>query len=74
MTLGRPTRLTLPGFVILTWFARPYLGAVLAALAYLALSSGLFVISVVPEQRYALFSVVGAVAGLCEGWLFFRQK
>ncbi len=74
MTLGRPTRPTLPGFVILTWFARPYLGAVLAALAYLALSSGLFVISVVPEQRYAVFSVVGAVAGLCEGWLFFRQK
>jgi hypothetical protein len=74
MTLGRPNRPTLPGFVILTWFARPYVGAVLAALAYLALSSGLFVISVVPEQRYAVFSVVGAVAGLCEGWLFFRQK
>ena len=74
MTLGRPTRPTLPGFVILTWFARPYLGAVLAALAYLTLSSGLFVISIVPEQRYALFSVVGAVAGLCEGWLFFRRK
>lgn len=72
MTLGRSARP--PGFVILTWFARPFLGMVLAALAYFVLSSGLFVMSAVPEQRYALFSVVGAIAGLCEGWLFFRQK
>ena len=74
LTLGRPTRTALPGFVILTWFARPFLGAVLAALAYFVLSSGLFAVSVVPAQRYAIFSVVGAVAGLCEGWLFFRQR
>ncbi|HEU0000730.1 MAG TPA: gamma-glutamylcyclotransferase [Ktedonobacteraceae bacterium] len=74
MTLGRPTRPTWPGFVILTWFARPFLGAVLAALVYLVLSSGLFAMSAVPAQRYAIFSVVGAIAGLCEGWLFFRQK
>ena len=74
MTLGRPTRPALPGFVILTWFARPFLGVVLAALAYFVLSSGLFAMSFVPAQRYAIFSVVGAVAGLCEGWLFFRQR
>ncbi len=74
MTLGRTSRPVLPGFVILTWFARPFLGMALAAIAYLVLSSGLFVMSVVPEQRYAIFSVIGAVAGLCEGWLFFRQK
>ena len=74
MALGRSTRPVLPGFVILTWFARPFLGMVLAALAYLVLSSGLFAMSVGPAQRYAIFSVVGAIAGLCEGWLFFRQK
>ena len=74
MTLGRSNRPVLPGFVILTWFARPFLGMALAALAYLVVSSGLFVMSAVPEQRYAIFSVMGAIAGLCEGWLFFRQK
>jgi hypothetical protein len=74
MTLGRSNRPVLPGFVILTWFARPFLGMALAALAYLVLSSGLFVMSAVPEQRYAIFSVIGAIAGLCEGWLFFRRK
>jgi hypothetical protein len=74
MTLGRSTRPVLPGFVILTWFARPFLGMALAALAYLVVSSGLFAMSAVPAQRYAIFSVVGAVAGLCEGWLFFRKK
>jgi cation transport regulator ChaC len=74
MALGRINRPTAPGFVMLTWFARPFLGMVLAALAYLALSSGLFIISVVPAQRYAIYSVVGAIAGLCEGWLFFRRK
>lgn len=74
MALGRSSRPTVPGFVVLTWFARPFLGMVLAALAYLVLSSGLFVTSVVPAQRYAVYSVVGAIAGLCEGWLFFRRK
>lgn len=74
MALGRLNRPTSPGFVILTWFARPFLGVVLAALAYLVLSSGLFIISIVPAQRYAIYSVIGAIAGLCEGRLFFRRK
>lgn len=74
MTLGRRSTSPIPGFVIVTWFTRPYLGALLAALAYLVLSSGLFILSVVPEQRYAFFSVVGAIAGLCEGRILFRQK
>ncbi|HEY6542364.1 MAG TPA: hypothetical protein VIZ18_15575 [Ktedonobacteraceae bacterium] len=74
MALGGSSQPTVPGFVILTWFARPFLGMVLAALAYLVLSSGLFIISIVPEQRYAICSVVGAIAGLCEGRLFFRRK
>jgi len=74
ITLGRRTSSTPPGFVILTWFTRPFVGAILAALAYLVLTSGMFVISIAPEQRYALFSLVGAIAGLSEGWLLFRQK
>ena len=74
MALGRSSRPTVPGFVMLTWFARPFLGMVLAALAYLLLTSGLFSISIVPAQRYAICSVVGAIAGLCEGRLFFRRK
>ena len=74
MALGRSTRPTWPGFVILTWFVRPFLGMALAALAYLVLSSGLFVVSAVPAQRYAICSVVAAIAGLGEGQLFFRQK
>jgi hypothetical protein len=74
MALGRSVKPAPPGFVILTWFTRPYLGAVLAALAYLVLSSGLFALSIAPEQRYATFSVVGAVAGLSERWLLFRRK
>ena len=74
MALGRAHRPTLPGFVMLTWFARPFLGMVLAALAYLMLFSGVFSVSMVPEQRFAVCSVVGALAGICEGWLVFRRK
>ena len=74
MTLGRRSTSPIPGFVLVTWFTRPYVGALLAALAYLVLNSGLFILSIVPEQRYAFFSVVGAIAGLCEGRILFRQK
>src|SRR5205085_3290817 len=35
VALGRYRRIELPGFVLLTWFARPYIGAVLAGIAYL---------------------------------------
>lgn len=74
LTLSRRYSPSPPGFVVLSWFARPYLGAVLAALAYFLLKSGLFVLSVNPEQRYAIFSLVGTLSGLCEGWIFSRQK
>ncbi|HEV2580472.1 MAG TPA: hypothetical protein VGT44_06430, partial [Ktedonobacteraceae bacterium] len=65
---------TLPAFVAITWFSRPYFGAILAALAYFLLNSGLFLLSVVPSQRYASYAVVAAIAGMCEGRIFFRQK
>jgi len=63
----------LPGFVVITWFTRPYLGALLAALSYFLLTSGLFLLSIVPSERYAVYAVAGAIAGLCEGRIFFRQ-
>jgi len=72
VTFGRYRRIELPGFVLLTWFARPYIGAVLAGTAYLLLSCGFFVLSGSAEQRAALFSLVAVGAGLCEGWIFYR--
>jgi hypothetical protein len=68
----RPAK-ALPGFVVVTWFARPFAGAFLAILAYFLLNSGLFLLSLVPAQRYALSAAVAAIAGLCEGRILFRQ-
>ena len=72
MSLGRPVRKYPPTFVVLTWFMRPFLGAVLGSFAYLVLNSGAILISTQPTQHFALCSVVGGLAGLCEGKLFFR--
>ena len=69
--LGRQHTTDLPGFVVVTWFARPFIGAILAALAYLALNSGILVLT--GSVRNDLFSLVGALAGLCEGWIFYRR-
>jgi len=71
--LGRQHTINSPGFVVVTWFARPYIGAILAALAYLALNSGILVLTGSVRQPGALFSLVGALAGLCEGWIFYRR-
>jgi hypothetical protein len=71
--LGRQHTTNPPGFVVVTWFARPYIGALLAALAYLALNSGILVLTGSVRQPGALFSLVGALAGLCEGWIFYRR-
>lgn len=61
-------------FIVLTWFARPFLGALLGAFAYLLLNSGIILLSEQPAQRFALCSLVGALAGLCEGRLLTRAK
>ncbi len=75
ITLGRMrTLMEVPSFVIVTWFARPFVGAVLALFAYLLLSSGLFAaVSTGTSRPEAMFLLVGAVAGMCEGWLFVRK-
>jgi hypothetical protein len=72
--LARYRAVNLPRFVIVGWFSRPYIGAVLAALAYLVLNSGIFALRAVGEQQQTLALLAGAIAGLCEGWIFFRWK
>jgi len=75
VTLGRSSQeIDPPGFVLITWFTRPFIGAVLAIFAYLLLSSGLFASAEgVGGRHEALLLLVGALAGLCEGWLFLRK-
>ena len=72
--LGRRSAVTVPGFVLITWFARPLLGALLAALAYLLLNSGLLMFGGTVAQHAMLYSLVAVLAGACEGWLFFRKR
>lgn len=74
VTLARYRSVSLPHFVIVGWFTRPYIGAVLAALAYLLLNSGIFALGAAGGQQQALSLLAGAIAGLCESWLFFRWK
>lgn len=58
-----------PGFVVLTWFLRPFLGAILGACAYLLLTSGAILVSSRPAQHFALCALSGVLAGLGEGKL-----
>lgn len=74
LTLGKHHTVRLPGFVVMTWFARPFVGLILAALAYLLLNSGLLVIGGNAAQHYSLNALAGALAGFCEGWVFFRGR
>ena len=74
LTLGKQHTVRLPAFVVMTWFARPFVGLILAALAYLFLNSGLLVIGGSAAQHYSLNALTGAVAGFCEGWVFFRKR
>ncbi|MBA2288462.1 MAG: hypothetical protein H0W02_23545 [Ktedonobacteraceae bacterium] len=74
VTLGRRTWPPVPPFILVTWFMRPFIGVVLAMLAYLALDSGFIVIGGVLAHRDALYSLTGVLAGLCEGWVFYRKR
>ncbi len=70
VSLGRPVRKYPPAFVVLTWFMRPFFGAILGSLAYLILNSGAILLSTHPAQHFALCSAAGGLAGFCEGKLF----
>lgn len=72
VTLGRYQAAFPPNFVLIVWFTRPFIGAVLAVIAYLFLNSGLLALSGNAIQHNALFSLLAVLAGSCEGWLFRR--
>lgn len=73
ITLGRRGLVTPPGFVLITWFTRPFIGSLLAMLAYLLLNSGLLALDGSAGQHEALFSLLATLAGLTEGWIFARK-
>jgi hypothetical protein len=73
VSLGRSRQVQRPLFVIILWFARPYLGIVLAALTYLLFNSGLFVVAEIATRHATLLPLLGALAGLCESWFFLRR-
>jgi hypothetical protein len=70
ISLGRRGLAAPPPFVLITWFTRPFIGALLAMLAYLLLNSGLLALNGSVSQHAALFSLLAGLAGLAEGWLF----
>jgi cation transport regulator ChaC len=70
--LGKRAEARPPGFVLVTWFARPMMGAILAALAFLLLNSGVFVFNGNSAQHGSLYALVAVLAGACE-CLFFRK-
>jgi hypothetical protein len=73
ITLGRFRADCPPVFVIITWFTRPFIGSLLAVLSYTLLTSGIFTLSRSFGQHMALCLLVGALAGLAEGWIFFKR-
>ncbi len=74
VTLGRFRADDLPLFLIVTWFTRPFVGAVLAILAFLLLTSGLFALGDGTGRHMPFFLLIGALAGFCEGWIFVRRS
>jgi hypothetical protein len=74
VTLGRLQVDAPPTFIIITWFTRPFIGAILAILSYVLLTSGVFIWSASISSNPAFFSLAGALAGLGEGWIFFRHS
>ena len=73
VTLGRFRANCPPAFIIITWFTRPFIGSILAVLSYELLTSGIFSLSRSMGQHSALCFLVGALAGLMEGLVFFKR-
>ncbi|GCF06640.1 gamma-glutamylcyclotransferase family protein [Dictyobacter arantiisoli] len=74
VTLGRLRLEVPPTFVIITWFTRPFIGVTLALLSYVLLTSGIFSWNEAISRHATFFSLAGALAGMCEGWIFFRRS
>ena len=74
VTLGRYQHINPPIFVLITWYARPFVAVILALFVSLMLNSGLLLV-VDDTTRYQGIALVGgAIAGFCEGWLFMRRS
>jgi hypothetical protein len=73
ISLAHSRQVKRPLFVMILWFGRPFLGIVLAALAYQFFNSGLFVITELAARHTTVLPLLGGLAGLAEGWLF-RQR
>lgn len=73
-TLGRSRRSNPPGFVIITWYARPFAAVVLALFAYLLLNGALLIIVNGTARYQSIALVMGGGVGLCEGWFFLRRS
>lgn len=74
ISLGKPGQAYPSTFVVLTWFARPFLGAFLGALACLLLDSGIILVSTQPLQHFAACAIVSTSAGFCEGPIFAHKN
>jgi cation transport regulator ChaC len=74
VSLGRLRMTHPPAFVVITWFTRPYVGAALALLSYLFLTSGFFLFDRSAGRHDAFFLLIGALAGLCESRIFLQQS
>lgn len=74
LTLSQYRSAPPPLFIVITWFTRPFVGAVLALFTYLLLSSGLFVFQGGIMTHRGIFLLAGALAGICEGWLFVQKR
>lgn len=74
VTLGSFRADATPVFIIISWFTRPFVGAILAILAYLLLTCGLFSFGGnTSGEHMPLFLLTGALAGFGESWIFFRR-
>ena len=73
VTMGRYRTWHPDAFVLVTWFSRPFVGALLAAFSYLILTSGIFAVGAAPHHM-PVFLLVGALAGFCEGVILFKRK
>jgi hypothetical protein len=73
ISLGQQPLADPPAYVVITWFTRPFLGALLATMACLLLNTGIFQFSAQTAQHFALYAIVGALAGFCENKLILRK-
>ncbi len=73
VALGRLRSTSLPNFVLITWFARPYVGIILAMLMYLLFHSGFVHAGGSGQEQQAMLSLLAVLAGFSERWIFYKR-